>query len=105
MVHYDPPVSAAPRPPVLCPKCGSHRTEIVGRSHDGTVLIVRCNVCGERSQMPNPEHADALGAEGLEDFFDDRAAEPDATYIVAPMKGFVVGGDFRRRLRTAWSRA
>ena len=36
-------------PPPTCPKCGSHRTEVVGRSDDGRTLTVRCNSCGERS--------------------------------------------------------
>jgi hypothetical protein len=47
----------APRPdgryeaqtPHICPKCGSHRTEIVGRSGDGRSLSIRCNTCGERT--------------------------------------------------------
>ena len=31
MVHYNPPILfAAQRPSPLCPKCGSHRTEIIG---------------------------------------------------------------------------
>ncbi|MBI3400702.1 MAG: hypothetical protein HY048_04715 [Acidobacteria bacterium] len=36
----------------MCPKCGSHRTEVVGRSNDLKTITVRCNACGERSQMP-----------------------------------------------------
>ena len=35
MVHYTPPGRfAAQRPSPLCPKCGSHRTEIIGMSKD-----------------------------------------------------------------------
>ena len=53
MVHYNPSQKAAAQGvPPLCPKCGSHRTEVVGRSNDMTTLTVRCNACGERSQVP-----------------------------------------------------
>ena len=51
MVHYDNPWQAAQVPPPICPKCGSHRTQVVGRSNDGTTLTVRCGVCGERSTV------------------------------------------------------
>ena len=52
MVHYDPnPRHAAQTPPPTCPKCGSHRTEIVDRTHDGRSVIVRCNSCGARSAV------------------------------------------------------
>jgi len=91
MVHYDPSPSASPAAPVLCPKCGSHRTEVVGTSPDDAVLIIRCNACGERSEIANPAR-------------DDRTA-PAATGVASLMKGFVVGGDFRRRVRTGWMRA
>jgi hypothetical protein len=50
MVHYDPPMSAAQIPPPVCPKCGSHRTVIVGRSDNGTIVL-RCNACGARSEL------------------------------------------------------
>ena len=33
--------------PPTCPKCGSHRTQVVGRSIDGQT--VRCGDCAERS--------------------------------------------------------
>jgi hypothetical protein len=91
MVHYDPAASAAPRPPTLCPKCGSHRTEIVGKSMDDAVLVIRCNACGERSEIANPAHSDVTiaGAAGR----------------ASLTKGFVVGGDFRRRMRTRSVRA
>jgi hypothetical protein len=50
MVHYDPDAAVAAKgPPALCPKCGSHRTEVVGL--DGPVVTIRCNACGERSQI------------------------------------------------------
>jgi hypothetical protein len=52
MVHYGrleqpkPPV-----PPQLCTKCGSHRTQIIGRLEDGKTLIIRCNACGAHSTV------------------------------------------------------
>ena len=54
MVHYDPKAAGAQIPPPICPKCGNHRTEVVGRSNDGSKLVVRCNACGERSQVDVP---------------------------------------------------
>jgi uncharacterized Zn finger protein len=39
-------------PPPICPKCGSHRTEVVGRSDDAARIVIRCNNCGERSTVP-----------------------------------------------------
>ena len=64
MVHYNPPLSAAQTPPPTCPKCGSHRTEVVGRSDSGDTLTLRCNACGERSQVKRREAvpAEASGA-------------------------------------------
>lgn len=52
MVHYNPSVYAAQTLPPVCPKCGSHRTVIVGRSDDGGTIVLRCNTCGERSEIP-----------------------------------------------------
>lgn len=52
MVHYDhDPKHAAQTPPQICPKCGSHRTEVVGHSDDGRTITLRCNSCGERSNV------------------------------------------------------
>jgi len=51
MVHYDDPrLFAAQQPPPVCPKCGSHRTEVVGINDRGDVVL-RCNACGERSTV------------------------------------------------------
>ena len=55
MVHYDPSRYAAQIPPPICPKCGSHRTEIVGRAADGQSYTLRCNACGERTRVSVPE--------------------------------------------------
>lgn len=175
MVHYDPTQQATPKPPRLCPKCGSHRTEIVGTSGDGTVLILRCNACGARSEVASPGPGDDLAAEAdamariarvLSDLDDlasrervlrwaiertsgdapadteafEAAAEvepPQADDLFGPrvdsasdpklgvdgisdlfdgsltgrpaeasaVGGFVIGGDFRRRLRGGWTQA
>ncbi len=56
MVHYV-PHAVAQTPPPICPKCGSHRTEIVGRSNDGQTMTLRCNICGERSVVSLPSQA------------------------------------------------
>jgi hypothetical protein len=53
MVHYDTkPRSAAQRPSPLCPKCGSHRTEIIGQSKDQKITFLRCGACGAHSEVP-----------------------------------------------------
>lgn len=50
MVHYTTNTRhAVQTPPPTCPRCGSHRTEIVGRSDDSRTVTLRCNSCGERS--------------------------------------------------------
>lgn len=54
MVHYD-PLNAAHQPPPICPKCGSHRTEVVGITDTPPALIVRCSACGARSTLPMDE--------------------------------------------------
>jgi hypothetical protein len=51
MVHYNPEWHAAQIPPPVCPKCGSHRTQVVGRSDDGRTVILRCSSCGERTRV------------------------------------------------------
>jgi hypothetical protein len=58
MVHYD-PKREMPAPPPICPKCGSHRTEVVGIIDAPPALVVRCNACGERSTVPLSEDAAA----------------------------------------------
>ena len=50
MVHYGHP-DPKPQPPQLCGKCGSHRTQIIGRLEDGKTLIIRCNACGAHSTV------------------------------------------------------
>ncbi|HEY6507892.1 MAG TPA: hypothetical protein VIY56_07750 [Vicinamibacterales bacterium] len=51
MVHYGPTRHAAQPPPPICPKCGSHRTQVVGRSNDAKSMVLRCNACGARSTV------------------------------------------------------
>jgi transcription elongation factor Elf1 len=51
MVHYAPTLTAVHRPPPICPKCGSHRTQVVGLSDNGQTVVIRCNACGERSEV------------------------------------------------------
>ena len=49
MVQFmtDLEVIKRPEAPPVCPKCGSHRTEVIGQSEtDPTKRTVRCNVCG-----------------------------------------------------------
>jgi hypothetical protein len=60
MVHYGPKLNAAQLPPPTCPKCGSHRTEIVGRSNDSKTIVVRCNTCGERTPVSSEVSAKIL---------------------------------------------
>ena len=60
MVHYDRPFSFAQVPPPTCPKCGSHRTEIVGRSKDNETIVLRCNACGARSSITLPPDESAV---------------------------------------------
>jgi uncharacterized Zn finger protein len=50
-------MGAAQNRPPLCPKCGSHKTEVVGRSNDLSVLHVRCTACGTRSEVSKAETA------------------------------------------------
>jgi len=54
MVHYNPQLFLAQTPPPICPKCGSHRTVIVGRSDDCETIVLRCNTCGATSRITIP---------------------------------------------------
>jgi hypothetical protein len=61
VVHYGPDRQLAGNLPHICPKCGSHRTQIVGRLEDGKTLILRCNACGAfTTLLPNGADADAI---------------------------------------------
>jgi transcription elongation factor Elf1 len=57
MAHHGHPRLAIQKRPPNCPKCGSHRTEIVGRSSDATTVNIRCNACEERSQVTVTDRA------------------------------------------------
>ncbi len=41
-----------PGVPPVCPKCGSHRTEVIGKT-DADKDIVRCHACGAISKILN----------------------------------------------------
>jgi uncharacterized Zn finger protein len=61
MVHFaakDGPMHRPP-PPQVCPKCGSHRTQVIGKLDDATIRTVRCNACGAISTVPVSETAAA----------------------------------------------
>ncbi len=62
MVHYGHDRHAAQLPPPICPKCGSHRTQVVGRSNDAKSVVLRCNACGERSTVAYSDLGEELGA-------------------------------------------
>ena len=53
---YDSSQHAA-QVPLTCPKCGSHRTQVVGRSNDGKTRTLRCGECSERSVVVMTEEA------------------------------------------------
>ncbi len=54
VLHYDADTrDIAPEPSPICPKCGSHRTEVIGLSDDLKLKFIRCNACGFRSAVPN----------------------------------------------------
>jgi uncharacterized Zn finger protein len=59
MVQFSSKAGSAYQPPAppVCPKCGSHRTEIIGKSDDPTKRTVRCNVCGAISTVAVNEAA------------------------------------------------
>jgi len=75
MVYYGHRFQAAQLPPPVCPKCGSHRTQVVGRSHDAKTVIVRCSSCGERSSI------------AMEDDNDSQAARASASEIAFETSG------------------
>ena len=54
MVRVNDALEAMKRPeaPPVCPKCGSHRTEVIGNTDGGDKRMVRCNACGAISQAP-----------------------------------------------------
>jgi hypothetical protein len=53
VVHHAAGVDGSGRTtPPICPKCGSHRTQVIGASEDGSTFFIRCNSCGERSTVP-----------------------------------------------------
>jgi transcription elongation factor Elf1 len=61
MVHYDPLHHRGQVSPHICPKCGSHRTQVVGRSLDAKTATIRCASCGERSRVEAADRGDGGG--------------------------------------------
>ena len=63
MVQFMTTLEAIKRPdaPPVCPKCGSHRTEVIGSSDDPAKRILRCNACGAISTVPVSEAASLSG--------------------------------------------
>jgi hypothetical protein len=59
MVHFTASLEANNRPPVppACPKCGSHRTQVIGKIDGTTNRTVRCNACGAISTVPVSEES------------------------------------------------
>ena len=66
MVHFSTKLEVVYRPaaPPVCPKCGSHRTEVIGKSDDPTKRTVRCNACGAISTVPVNEAATFIADHG-----------------------------------------
>jgi hypothetical protein len=108
MADYDLcAVTVRPLPP-LCPKCGSHRTEVVGQSPDGHVLIIRCNACGERSEVDTRTMGRTMGTyDETENGGNDKlvVSEVDVMMQLAHALGTLPDLDARRRvLRWAMER-
>jgi transcription elongation factor Elf1 len=67
------------RPPVppVCPKCGSHRTQIVGIYDEASTINIRCGTCGEVSRVPAPgadAKSDATAAAALPELDEEGVA-------------------------------
>jgi len=65
MVHYqqDRRVTEAGALP-QCPKCRSHRTEMIGMSADLDTAYLRCTACGGRAELSVGGTQDAVPAAG-----------------------------------------
>jgi hypothetical protein len=66
MVHYGSHQSERRPVPLLCPKCGSHRTAVVGKSADEQHIAIRCSACGARSEIVLTEHDASAAAHDVE---------------------------------------
>jgi hypothetical protein len=65
MVHYQhdrriTETGALPK----CPRCGSHRTEMIGMSADLDTAYLRCAACGGRAELSIGGARDAVVAAG-----------------------------------------
>jgi transcription elongation factor Elf1 len=72
MVYYGQTLHPAQLPPPFCPKCGSHRTQIVGRSSNAKTVVVRCSACGERSSVVvnDPEGSQSAGDASIDEMLE-----------------------------------
>lgn len=62
MVQFKPDgQELAPRPPgpYVCPKCGSHRTRVIGMTDDPNLVKLRCGACGAISTVNKQDAAPA----------------------------------------------
>jgi len=62
------PRYAFPGPParLICSKCDSRRTQVVGRRDDSRTLVLRCNVCGSHSSVPTFDEGSDLPIDDTE---------------------------------------
>ena len=96
MAHYDDatrsatPQTASP----LCPKCGSHRTEIIGATDLPRTDVVRCNACGERSVVP----VDQAGQVAARDQGADVTIELEVIQVVGRALTQLPDDEARRRV-------
>ena len=65
MVQFTTKAELLPYPttPPVCPKCGGHKTEIIGQTDDPTKRVIRCNRCGAISTVSINEDASAYFAD------------------------------------------
>lgn len=41
--------------PMPCPKCGSRRTDVIGKSQTPPAVFIRCGVCGYTTMIEPPK--------------------------------------------------
>jgi uncharacterized Zn finger protein len=62
MVQFKPDgqeLTPRPQGPYVCPKCGSHRTQVIGMTDDPNRVKVRCGACGVISTVNKQDAAPA----------------------------------------------
>src|SRR5262249_3523610 len=95
MVHYNPRSAAQQRPP-RCPKCGSHKTEIVGKSQDMKIIYLRCAAFAVRSVEPYSNETYAVKMSESHD--NELAIELDALQAIGRALARVNDPKTRRRI-------